>query len=660
MLGLFLLFSSEALARVTPNPAGRLVLDPLGSAVNPATTPAGRPVRDPPGSAAAAGTALAAFVPVPLPAGSVSIDSTWYDLQDMGSLGSRIVITPEGRVHLTYQKDFCELDVNGCPPNPNDPRADPMRGMGYAYRSVGGVWNRLGKVRDPALPGCCVPELRGGHGTIAMTPDGRAVIAQHMNEDGCDLRGDFYLEDAPGGSTFTGYLTPIVSPSYLFPQAAALPNGSFVICAEVPEAGIYGETNDFRTSYLAAAGAHFVCYTGWQCGNWTAVAPSTLYRDGKPGFPCLAAASDGRAGIAVTDFPSTAGNTLPGNVFLIESSNGSFAPGTVTIRNLTNYTDAAIVKTDSTSAEYRPYIHCHLAYQDTTPHVVWSELQARRTGSSSFAYFDFRSRIRHWSSTSGVSTVYQVQPGEADGYDNIDNGLHGPLAGFNTITVDWPQVGFSADGSETYVAWLRFTDAEVDPTADEGLTGICTGVGFGDIACSLRRAGPSWSAPQNLTNTPSTDERFVSIAQTNEAGMAHIVFQASATNQAGVVAIGDRGTNPGSPVRRIAYLERPLTSSLVDVDPVATTAGPASLRAYPNPAVGRIRLALSALRPGVQAAALIYSVSGRLVARVPFASGAQADWNGRDRSGQRAPSGVYFARVEGDAGGLTTRFMLLH
>ena len=39
------------------------------------------------------------------------------------------------------------------------------------------------------------------------------------------------------------------------------------------------------------------------------------------------------------------------------------------------------------------------------------------------------------------------------------------LSGFNTISVDWPQVGFSPGGFETYVVWLRFTDAQVDPTA---------------------------------------------------------------------------------------------------------------------------------------------------------------------------------------------------
>ena len=55
----------------------------------------------------------------------------------------------------------------------------------------------------------------------------------------------------------------------------------------------------------------------------------------------------------------------------------------------------------------------------------------------------------HWDPIRGIEVVKQVAPGEADSFDNLDNGLNGPLAGFNTLSVDWPQVGFSSDGSET-------------------------------------------------------------------------------------------------------------------------------------------------------------------------------------------------------------------
>ena len=647
LLCLLALPPSEALARATPNPTGRAVLGLEG----PRLPAAGGLV--PPSalrSVAALGATATAVVPVPLPAGAVQLDSFYYDLQDMGSLGNRIVIGADGRVHVTYQKDFCELDAAGCPPNLNAPQPYPQRAMAYTYRNASGLWVHVGKVQDPSIRGCCLSELYGGFGGLSLAGDGRVAISQHMNEDGCDLRGDFYLENAAGGSAWTAYLTPIVSPSYLFPQVVTLPNGGFVVCGEVPRAGQYDEVNDFRISYLAAAGAHFTCPTGWQCGNWTAVAPTTLYRDGRPAFPSLAVASDGRAGIAVTDFG--------GNVFLMESSNGTFLPGTITIRNLTNYSDASIIKTDSTSTQYRPHVHCHLAYQDTTPHVVWSELQARKSGSG-VTYVDWRSRIQHWSSTEGATTVKQVQAGEADGYDDVDTGLHGPLAGFNTIAVDWPQVGFSPDGFETYVAWLRFSDAEVDPTADEGLPGICTGTGFGDVACSVKRSGQPWSAAQNLTNTPATDERFFALAALNEGGRAHITFQASATNQAGVSVIGDRGTSPGNLLRRMAYLEAPLSASVVSVDDLPSVGGTRALNAFPNPALGRIRFVLPAAPREARASVLVFEVGGRIVARLPLDPAGAAEWNGRDLTGRRAPSGVYFARAEGDPG-RAVRFMLLH
>jgi hypothetical protein len=595
-------------------------------------------------------------VPVPLAAGAVQIDSTYWDHQDMGSLGNRIVVRPNGQVHVTWQDDNCEVAPGGCPPNLSAPDPFPRRSMSYAWRDQTG-WHSAGRIDDPDIRGCCVTEYSGGYGTIAVTNDGRAAIAQHMNEDGCDLRGALYTRDTAGASAATAYLTPWTD--YLFPQAAALPNGAFVMLAEIPlspPSHFYEEVASFQVSYLPAEGPRFVCYTGWQFGAWQAITPPGYFPpDGYSGFPSLAAASDGRAGIAVTDFVD--------DVFLIESSNGTFLPGTITVRNLTNYSDAAVTKADSTSTEYRPYIHCHLAYQDTTPHVVWSELQARRIGAVN-EVFDWRSQIRHWSSTTGLTTVARSAPGEADAYDNLDIGLNGPIAGFNTISMDWPQVGFSPDGFETYVVWQRYVNAEIDPTADGGLPGIITGVGFGDIMGSVRRQGTGWSAGQNLTQTPQTDERFHSIAAYNPGGRPHILYQSSATNQAGVAAIGDRGGEDCGPtgclpgenfVRRIAFFAPRLTASVVSVD-AAPEAPPATLRPFPNPARGVVRFAAEHAADGEFIE--VFSVDGRRVARIPVAGGAAA-WDGRSAAGPRVASGIYFARFAGASADRGTRFMLL-
>ncbi|MEO5618874.1 MAG: T9SS type A sorting domain-containing protein [Candidatus Eisenbacteria bacterium] len=636
---LFLLaVATAAEARVDPNPEGRLVRSPEGGIVQLGRF---RPL------SASRPRTLAS--PVPLPAGAVPLDSTYYDLQDMGSLGNRIVIGADGRVHLTYQKDFCEIG-GGCPPNLNLPQPYPQRGMAYTFRDAGGTWQHLGKVADPVLSSrrcCALPEEFGGFGTIDLAPSGAVAISQHINEESCDLRGQFFLENAPGGSVWTAKLPPFATgDSYLFPQVVANPNGSFLVLGEVPIGGSYAETQRFGVSYFPNAGGIYTCFN-FQGQAWKSIDNPSLYRDGRPAFPSLAVSPGGRAGVAVTDFG--------GNVFLIESANGTFGTGTVTIRQLTSHTDAAIVSGDSTSTEWRPFVHCHLAYNDTTAHVVWSELQARRVGGQ-VLYFDWRSRIRHWDPVSGLSTVKQVQAGEADRFDDVDNDLSGPLCGFNTISVDWPQVGFSEDGSETYVVWLRASDAEVDPTADMQLPGIVTGVAFMDIAASLRAGAGSWLAGQNLTNTPATDERFVSIAARNAGGAAHVVFQASVTDQAGCIQIGDRGTSPGNILRRIAYLERPLAASSVEVPAGAAEAPGARLSVWPNPARGGV--SFQAPDPGSHEAIEIFDVHGRRIASISLDDRKEAVWNGRDVAGRAVQSGIYLARRTSDLRA-AAKFLLL-
>jgi hypothetical protein len=624
--------TAPAAARTSPNPPGRLVLGPAG--------PTQVDLR----------TSSANVINVGLAAGAVQVDSVWYDLQDMGSMGEHVVVGPDGRVHLSWQDDFCELNAV-CPPNLAAPNPFPNRGQAYAWRDVAGTWHDVGKVRDPdlaALHCCGLPDELGGFGSIALAPSGRVAVAQHINEEGCDLRGQFDYQETVGGSAWSAQIPPLsTGDSYLFPQVAATPSGGFTLMGEVPEPGVYAEVNDFAVSWFPSGNTTYSCFY-FQGGAWARPFTFPMFRDGKPAFPAIAASSNGRVGIAVGDFG--------GNVYLIESSNGTFAPGTITTRNLTNYTDAQVTKADSTSTQWRPYVHCAIAYNDTTPNVVWSELQARKIGST-VEYFDYHSRIRHWDSVRGIETVYQVPAGVADHYDDVDNGLAGPQCGFNTITVDWPQVGFSEDGSEAYVAWLRFTDAEVDPTADMQLTGIITGVGFGDIACSVARGMGAWSASEDLTNTPRCDERFFSLAQRNPGGRLHLVYQASSTDQAGSAIIGDRGASPGNILRRIAYLEKHPAASVLAVGPGLAPGAP-SLRVSPNPVFGAARVRFDA-GPGTPASrrAEIYGIDGRRITSLPLTAGS-VQWDARGADGGRVPSGVYFARLSDDPAARAVRFVL--
>src|SRR5262249_20151701 len=123
-----------------------------------------------------------------------------------------------------------------------------------------------------------------------------------------------------------------------------------------------------------------------------------------------------------------------------------------------------------------------------------------------------------------------------------------------------------------------------------------------------------------------------------------LLFQAAATSLAGVVQAQDRGVQPVNLVRRIVYLEKPLSGSVLSAG--SPTGRPASgLRAWPNPSHAGVRFSLGAGGPGSRV--LIYTVNGALVARVPVDAKGEAEWDGRDARSRALASGVYLARVEG-------------
>jgi hypothetical protein len=569
------------------------------------------------------------------------LDSTYYDMQDMGGLGKRIATAPNGDIHVAYENGFCYLAPNGCPPDPNEPDPFPKRGMGYARR-VAGVWDLLGKVWDPDLPKCCAsPDVLGGFGALALTADGRVAIAQHMNEDGCDRRGDVYVDSGIGAADWEAYLGEIKPESFLFPQVVANPNGSLTMLGEVPRGGEHHGTLDVRIAYLAEEGQEIDCEsTYWQFGPWTSIIDFGLFIDELPEFPSIAGGADGRVGVAIVD--------NGGDVFLVESSDGTFDAGTITLTNITGYSPDSITDPDSTSSEYRPFLQCDIAYNDTIPHIVWSEMQARKQGES-FYLIDYRSKIKHWSPETDVETVYQVPPGVADLYDEPYLGLPGYYPGFNTATVDWPQVGFPTDGAVTYIVWVGFNDADVDTSVHAGLPGIVMGVGFGDLYFA-HSDGDAWSEAENITNSPDRDDRVPSLAADNVPGFAHIVYQTSATAAAGGSIIGDRDEKPLD-LHYIVYHEF-ATGYCVGVTD-ENRGGPhlPGLRCHPNPGRSSMHFAVDTDAVG-EVRVSIFDVAGRCVAELEAGRHAAGSfslaWDRRDNDGRLVASGVYFATLAVD------------
>lgn len=87
----------------------------------------------------------------------------------------------------------------------------------------------------------------------------------------------------------------------------------------------------------------------------------------------------------------------------------------------------------------------------------------------------------------------------------------------------------------------------------------------------------------------------------------------------------------------------------------------ARLTAWPNPANPLVNLAVDGLRPG-PACLRICDAAGREVRRLWCGwlgtERLALAWDGRDDAGRRAPSGLYLARLEGEAGRSTARIVL--
>jgi len=113
-----------------------------------------------------------------------------------------------------------------------------------------------------------------------------------------------------------------------------------------------------------------------------------------------------------------------------------------------------------------------------------------------------------------------------------------------------------------------------------------------------------------------------------------------------------RGTAPLVPGRAIKYCDIDPQSGLAE-DPVLPPSVQRPLTAWPNPFRTTVELSL----PGIQTAhARIYDNSGRLV-RTLSGTGPWT-WDGRDETGRRVASGIYFCRIATEAGEAGTKLIL--
>ncbi len=557
--------------------------------------------------------------PFVLPPGTV-LDSSYYDWQHNGSLNRRVWVNSDGSVHATYMKSPDQGFVE--------------RGMIYYYANdVGNPFTSYGDVAA----------YRNGFGNLSSFPTSSpvgavVVIATH---DFGAVESYAYVDAFQGIGAFTELPTNAAD-LVVWPKPSVNSDGSFQIVGTLMNNELVnGIDHNVAWDRAVDMGAGF-------SQTWTWLGEDVAdWKEGSMEFPAVASGDNGKVGIVIGD--------LGAEVHFWESiDNGvSFAEALIT----TAATDTIGLPTDpdSTATVFLPYLNSDIVYVGEEPHIVWGAAQGGDVGG--VVLYDFRSRILHWSPSTGIDTVVVAEyqsaiPSQIETY---------VTGGFNHLAVDWPQIGSSPDGSRLYVVYTGMDPNDVDP---DNL------IGFGDIwAVYSEDNGETWSEPVNVSNPdgafPGTDDRYPSISPVNyetaiEPGMdAYIVYQTDDTGGSFVQfeesANLDYFLFIGIDFPGVGIGDQPGDGHSI---PKAFALG----QNYPNPFNPSTSISYQ-LAERSEVTLKIHNVRGQLVRElvsgVRDAGTHTVQWNGIDASGQTVSSGIYLYVLETDKDYRSTRKMVV-
>jgi hypothetical protein len=546
------------------------------------------------------------------------LDSTYYDWQSSGGFDD----------HLATFDDFGTIKINASwvvayDINPINPS------IAYYYWN-GSSWMGQGATIFPT---------RTGYGAMSQYPDGRVVIATHLNDDSLATRCYVAIDSFVGMYAFSFTIAPDTIAT--FPRITVNTDNSIVMTgiSEIPFNDIVNEV-----MWIRSASGQF---GKWQ--HFSDIAPDWIHDDMEP--PTIHSGINGKVGVVIPDYA--------GSVRLFESTDYgesfdviSIAPGD------TGNLPAGL---DSTAARLG-WINSDIMYIGDDPHIVWTAGQGARVNDE-YGLLDFKTTIFHWSPLTGIDTVVVAATQSADPSRND----YVPTPS-NHLSVDWPSIGVQTDGQSLVVAFTALNPYDIDSMA------IPSPLGYLDIwMTESRDNGVTWSYPINVTNNDGTilgwDDRYPSVAKVcidnsadpgNDAYMIYQTDDLAGTyvqgtegllnmdyiKFMGVYEIGGLGIGGGE----VPNFNIPRTASLS--------------QNYPNPfnPSTTIRYDIPVGSSTVPVKINIYDIRGRLIRKLvdqEKTSGRyQVHWDGRGEHGQQASSGVYLYRI--DTGEfISTRKMVL-
>jgi hypothetical protein len=559
-----------------------------------------------------------------LPPGTV-LDSSYYDWQRNGSLNRRIWVNSDGSIHATYMV------------SPDAGWAE--RGMIYYYADqFGGNFLSSGHITT----------FRNGYGNISSypveTPDVGAIAVVSTHNFGT-IEAFAYVDAFQGLGAFTE-LTTNTADSVVWPKPSVNSDGSITLVGTL--------MNDMFVNGIL----HNVAYDRAEdavsgfTGNWTWFGQNSLnWQDGDMQWPTVASGANGKVGVVITDFAA--------DLHFYESTDNGITFAETLLTNAAVDTVGLPTQPDTLATVFLPWINSDIVYTGEEPHVVWTGMQGANDPVQGRVLFDFRTRILHWSPSTGTDTVV-VAPYQSAFLPPDTTYVN---AGGNHAAIDWPQIGISPDGSVLFVIYLAFTPHDVDPVNQ---------IGFGDVwgVFSLDN-GETWSEPTNITNPdgmyPGTDDRFASISPVNydapiAPGMdAHIVFQTD--DLAGSFVQAEETEN----LDYFMYLgvDFDVPSGIEDGENESSSLPRAFAlhQNYPNPFNPSTTIRFEVPEGENQIDLSVYDSRGRLV-KILFSGNMetgehQLTWDGRNSDNQVTASGIYFLRLKSNSISRTIKMVMV-
>lgn len=503
----------------------------------------------------------------------------WYDYMTNGDCRHYIWLDPTNSsiINVIYTTS-----------DSSDPAGATTRRTVYAYSTDGGTtWS----------PQFNVPNARSGFGCLALTSDGRAVIANHQSHGGATT-SSLYVDAFPQLESFAEYFAPSVATPPIWPQINMATNGNGIIV---------GNEN-------VSSGNDHVRYAIWAqpsgpIGAWTTVWSET---SGTTSNARWGSCTGTNGYVAVVVDPVSETNVMGTNAIysFVSTDNG--------------------VSFGAQQTEWTPYVDG----QDTV--VAFFGLDLRCKPGTADRYLAINTDVgtyksaKLWCIKNG-GTPHLIADSNKVGNLNTTY-MYQTFAGL--IGIDHPSLGWSADGSVMYCVYSVVMN-------DTGIHGWNTR----DIFYSYSTDdGVTWSNAVRVTSTPLIDEGYPSVSLVNPGTSPatyelHMVYM----KDPGDGPTAFNGTSTTAPASRNYLIYRKVTQPTVGVTNISTVVPTQYTldQNYPNPfnPSTTIRFAL----PKASNVTLkVYNMNGQEVSTLVNNTMVQAGTSEYRFDASKLSSGVYF------------------